>query len=230
MLTASGAGVGKVTQGGIESITVNDAVTSLTITAEESYRLRPGYYLCESEIITVTACAAGGTSATIARGALGSSAASHTAKALLPLVPSGISFTGSPIPETTCTVTIGGVAFRALSWSIDVTTGLDLLAGETGSKYSQGAKELRYDVKPVIRLALSADDVAALGKATARTAVAVSIGQGTGTGAIATFSMPYCEIEPVAVPDSVSDVSIVDLSLRVRDDAAGNNAFTVTLT
>ena len=230
MLTASGAGIGKATQGGVESISVNDSVTSLTITAEESYRLRPGYYLCESEIINVTACTTGGTSATIARGALGSSAAAHTTKPLLPLVPSGITFAGSPIPETTCTVTIGGVAFRALSWSIEMTTGLDLITGETGSKYSQGAKELRYDLKPSIRLALSADDVAALGKAAARTTVSVSIVQGTGAGAIATFAMPYCEIEPVAVPDSVGDVSIIDLSLRVRDDAAGNNAFTVTLT
>lgn len=230
MLTASGVGVGKTHHGSLESITVNNSATSLTITAEESYRLRPGYYLCESEIITVSACAAGGTSATIARGALGSSAAAHTAQPMQPLVPSGIAFTGVPIPETTCTVTIGGVTVRAMSFSVEYISGLDLTPGETGSKYAQGVKETRYDVKASIKVALSADDVAMLGKVTARTNVAVSISQGTGAGAVATFSMPYCELDPIAVPDTVNDIAIADISLRVRDDSAGNNALTVTLT
>lgn len=230
ILTASGAGVSKASNGALESITVLIGATSLTISAEESYRLRPGYYLCESEAILVTACTAGGTSATITRGVLGTSAAGHTTKPLFPLVPTGIAYSGSPIPETTCTVTIGGVTIRAMAWSVEFTTGLDMLPGETGSASIQGIKTARYEVKPSIKVALSGDDVAMLGKVTARTNVAVTISQGSGAGGVISFSMPYCEIEPISVPDTAGDISIVDISLRVRDDSAGNNAITITLT
>lgn len=227
-LTASGANNGnKVSRGALESITVIIGATSLTHTAEESYRLQPGYYFCESEVILVGAVTAGATSTTITRAQLGTSAAAHTGKPLQPLLPAGIAFTGSPIAEPVSTVTIDGVALRALSFSVELTTGMDHLPGETGSAYAQGVKEVRYDVKPSAKLVLHADDVALLGKATARKVVTVAFSQGTAGGGRVTFSMPYCELEAVSVPDTIQDVAIVDLGIRCRDNT-GNDALTIT--
>lgn len=227
-LTASGASNGnKTTRGALESITVLIGATTLTHTAEESYRLQAGYYLCESEVILVGAVTAGATSTTITRAQLGTSAAAHTTKPLQPYVPAGIAFTGSPIAEPVSSVTVDGVALRCTAFSVELSTGIDHLPGETGSAYSQGAKETRYDVKPSAKLVLSADQVALLGKSTARKTVAVSFSQGTAGGGRVTFSMPYCEIEPITVPDTVGDVAIVDLALRCRDNT-GNDAITIT--
>lgn len=234
----SGVGIGKSTssttqagvQGRIDSITLGTVgATSLTITAEESYRLGLGYYLCESEIIQVTACTPGGTSATIARGALGSTAATHTAQPLVPYRPPSPSFTGSPIAEAVSTVTLGGVSLRCRSWSVDITTGMDLLEPETGSKFSQGAKYTRYDVKARMQLVLSGDQVSLLGKATARPNVALALAQGSGTGGIVTFNAPYCEVMPFTVPDTASDIAVVDVELRIRDNGT-SDAFSIVLT
>lgn len=237
MAKFAGVGIGKTTalsqagvQGRIDSITLaNNSVTSLTITAEESYRLAPGYYLCESEIILVTACTPGGTSATITRGALGSTAAGHTAQPLTPYKPSP-TFTGSPIAEAVSTLTVGGVAVRARNWSFDLTTGMDLLEPETGSRYSQGAMYKRYDIKARAQLVLSGDQVSMLGKATARPNVAIAIVQGTGTGGISTINLPYAEVMPFAAPDTANDVAVVDVEFRIREAADGTNAFNIVLT
>lgn len=234
----AGVGMGKSVAAGsaavlgkLDSITVLIGATSLTITAEESYRLAPGYYLCESEVIQVTACAAGGTSATIARAALGSTAAAHTAQPLVPYRPTP-TFAGSPIAEPTSTFTLGGVALRCRSWHIDITTGMDLLEPETGSRYSQGAKYGRCSVKVGVQLVLSGDQVSLLGKVQAQPNLACAIVQGTGTGGIFTANMPNCAIDPFTVPDTANDVAVVDLSLRVRDGAAttGSDLLNVVLT
>lgn len=230
-LRATGDGVGKYTAGGLDSITLaSGVVTTLTHTAEESYRLAPGYYLCESEIILVGAVTAGSTSTTITRAALGSTGATHTAKALQPYVPTGITYAGAPLSEAVTTATIGGVTSRVLSWFFELTTGMDLLPGESGSRYVQGAKYGRYDGKLGVRLVLSGDQVSLLGKATARPVVAVSLSQGSGTGAVWSLSCPYTEVEPFALPDSGNDVAVVDVTFRLRDDTAGNNLFSITLT
>lgn len=236
-LRASGAGIGKYVQGAIDSVTLaSGVVTTLTHTAEESYRLDAGYYLCESEIIRVanrTDVGVGSTSTTIARAALSSTGAAHSAKALYPYVPTAVAYSGNPIAETTCTVTLASIAARALSWYVELNTGLDHLPGETGSKYRQGVKATRFDVKAGFKLVLSGDAVSLLGKALQRAtagALAASIVQGTGTGAVATFSMPYCEVESFSVSDVVNDVATVDVVLRIRDNASGNNALTLTLT
>lgn len=229
MLTAAGAGIGKYMRGSLDSITLaSDIVTTLTHTAEESYRLDPGYYLCESEIILISSVTKGGTSTTITRGALGSTAIAHTAKPLYPYRPSP-TYTGSPIAEPNATCSIGGVTSRLLSWSFELTTGMDHLPGETGSAYVQGVKYGRYDAKYSLRLVLSGDQVSLMGKALARPTVAVSLAQGTGTGGVITVASSYCEVEPFTVPDTNNDVAIVDVGLRVRDDTAGNNAFSIVL-
>ena len=226
-LSAAGVGIGKTTSGALESVSLLIGDASVSFTAEESYRITAGYYLCESEIILVGAVTPGSTSAAITRAQLSTSAAAHTNKPMQPYLPTGIAFTGTPIAEPVCTVTVDGVTLRAMSFSIDLTTGLDLLPGETGSKYVQGAKEVRYDVKPAVKMVLHADDVALVGKVTARKLVALSISQGTAGGGRVTFSLPYCEIAAPEVPDSVNDIAIVDLTFRVRDNS-GNDALNVT--
>lgn len=234
----SGVGMGKsvasgsaAVMGRLDSITVLIGATSLTCTAEESYRLAPGYYLCESEVINVTACAAGGTSATIARAALGSTAAAHTAQPLVPYRPTP-TFAGSPIAEPTSTVTLGGVALRCRSFSIDINTGMDLLPAETGSRYSQGAKYGRCSVKVQLQLVLSGDQVSLLGKVQAQPNLALALVQGSGVGGIFTANMPNCAIDPFTVPDTANDVAVVDLTLRVRDGAAtaGSDLINLVLT
>lgn len=232
MATFAGSGVGKTeARGRIDSITVLIGALSVGITAEESYRLTPGYYLCESEIIQVTAVTPGSTTATIVRGALASTAAAHTAVPLVPYRPPTVAFTGSPIAEPVSTVTLGGIALRCRSWSFDLATGMDLLEGETGSKYSQGAKYTRYDAKVSLQLVLSGDQVSLLGKATARPNLALSISQGTGVGGVVTIAAPNCEVVPFATPDTNNDIAVVDVTLRIRDGAsAGNDAFSIVLT
>ena len=232
----SGVGIGKTTAAGqasvlgrIDSITVTNVATTLTITAEESYRLGIGYYLCESEVIQVTACTPGGTSATIARAALGTTAVVHTAQPLVPFRPTP-TFTGAPIAEPTSTVTLGGVAVRARSWSIDLATGMDLLEPETGSRYSQGAKYMRIGVKVSMQLVLSGDQVSLIGKAQARPNLALVISQGVGAGGVFTFNASNCEVEAFTPPDTAADVAVVDVSLRVRGTTTGNDSFSIVLT
>jgi len=231
LLKATGNGLGKYTRGAIAAITVTNVATSVTITAEESYRLANGlgYYLCGTEIIEVTACTAGSTTATIARGALGSSAAAHTDAALQPYVPAGIAYAGSPIAETTSSCTIGGVSTRVLSWFFEFSSGLELLGGETGSRHAQGVKYGRYDGKLGVRLGLKRSDVSLLGKATARPVVSVTVSQGTGTGGVWSVTCPYTEVEPFQVPDNSNDIAIVDVGFRLRDNSSGNNMFSIDL-
>ena len=233
----SGVGIGRSTAAGqaavmgkIDSITVAGG-TTLTITAAESKRLGLGYYLCEAEVIEVTACTPGGTSATITRGALGTVAAAHTAVPLVPFRPAP-TYTGAPIAEPTSTVTLGGVALRCRSWSIDITTGMDLVEPETGSRYSQRAKYGRCDVKVQLQLVLDGDGVSLLGQVQTQENLALALVQGVGAGGVFTANMPNCAIDPFVLPDSANDISIIDLTLRVRDGAAtvGSDLLNLVLT
>ena len=230
----AGQGIGKFTQGDLLSITLGSAGgTALTHTAEESYRLDPGYYLCESEIILIANRAAigyGSTTTTIARAQLGSTGATHTAVPLQPYIPTGITYTGSPISEATSTVTIDGVAIPALSWKAGIKTGMALRAAETGSAYVQGMKESRYEMSLSAKVLLkSTSDVSMLGKSVQRKNIAVSIVQGTGTGGIVTLAASNCEVIAPKIPDSPNDVVIADLSFRVKDTGAAD-MFSLTLT
>lgn len=229
-LMASGKFIDKETRGKLDAITLaSGVVTTLAITAEESYRLGLGYYLCESEIIKVTACTPGGTSATIARAQLSTSGAAHTAQPLVPYVPTLSQPTGRPLPESTAIFTCDGVAMRVQSWELGLTTGVQHLPGETGSSRIQGLKIVRYDATVKAKGVLYEDYVSILGRAPARRNCALSIVQGTGVGRIATFSLPYTEVEAVPVADARDDIALVDLSWRVRDNS-GNDALTLTLT
>lgn len=228
----SGTGRGKSTSGRLDSVTMASGIsTTLAHTAEESYRLAVGYYLCESEVIQVTAVTDGGTSATIARAQLGTTGAAHTAQPLVPYRPTVSTFVGSPIAEPTSTVTLGGVALRCRSWSLDIDTGMDNLQPETGSKYTQGVKYIRYDAKVSLQLVLSGDQVSLLGKARARPNLALALVQGTGAGGIFTFNAPNCEVVGFAPPDTANDIAVVDVQLRLRDGAStGNDMFSIVLT
>lgn len=229
-LEASGGCIGKYTQGGLDSITVNNVVTSLTITAAESYRLALGYYKCESEIIQVTACTPGGTSATIVRGALSSAAASHTAKALLPYAPAVSAPTVKPIAEATSTATLLGVSTRCSAWEFELSkTGMDFLPPETGSARVQGAKATRYEARGRATLVLKGDDVTLAGKADNGVLSTLSFVQGTGTGNIITIALANCRVLPFAVPDTYDDVAVVTVEFEAND-SSGNDAFTITLT
>lgn len=231
MLELGGKFIDKQVRGRLDSITLANGVgTTLTITAEESYRLGVGYYLCESEIIEVwTEVTAGGTSASIERAQLSSSGVAHTAQPLVPYLPAVSNPTGRPIPESTSTFTCDSQALRLQSWEISMKTGIEHLPGETGSQRVQGLKVVRYDFTVTAKGVLYEDYVSLLGKATSRKLCALSIVQGTGAGKVATFSLPYTELVAVPVADSADDVALVDLSWRVRDNGA-SDAFTLTLT
>lgn len=228
----SGVGVGKLTQGGMASATfANDSGTTLTHTSDESYLLQPGYYLIESEVILVGAVTPGATSTTVTRGQLGSTAAAHAAKPLLPYRPTAVTFTGAPISEANSTVTLDGDSYRCRSWTVTINTGVDLLEAETGSKYSQGAKYTRFDCTISLQLVLSGDRVDMANRARARVNQALTITQGTGAGNIVTITAPNCETVAFTPPDSNTDVAVVDVQLRLRDGASGgNDMFSIVLT
>lgn len=229
--TAQGQGRRKYTLGSLDSVTLGDGSgTTLSHTAEESYRLTTGYYIIESEVILITAVGYGTTSSTITRARLSTSGAAHTAKPMFPyFFPSWSANTRAPISEAVSTVTIGGVATRCTSFQVDVTTGIDLLPPETGSKYSQGVKVLRYEVKARCGLIAKGNDVRFIHRAAQRVATSVTFVQGTGTGGTVTFAMPYCEIDAPTLPAPANDTIAFELSLRARDDGDGNNALTITL-
>lgn len=236
----SGMGIGKSTalsqagaQGRVDSVTCTNVATSLTLTAGETARLGIGYYLIESEIVLVTAATPGTTTATITRAQLGTVAVAHTAAALVPYRPPAPTYAGSPISEPTSTVSFGSVigAMRCRSWSIDITTGIDLLEPETGSRYSQGWKYTRTDAKVKVQLVLSADQASLFGMAAAHpTGNALAISQGVGVGGIFTFNAPNAELQPFKVPAPANDISIVDVEFRLRDSTAGNDMFNIVLT
>jgi hypothetical protein len=232
MLKASGVGIGKYNLGEVDSITLANGVgTSLSLTAEQSYRIGPGYYQVESEVILVQGgqTDVGATTRTIARAQLATSGAAHAAKQMYPYMTS-LTYVGSPISEANCTFTLDSVAMRALSATVTFDTGMDLLPGETGSKNAQGVKAGRYKLGVAIKSVLHREETAWLGKVTARKSVALSLVFGTGTGGIATFSFPQCEIRPIVVPDTANDVSIVNISVEPRDSSSGNDAFSLVLT
>lgn len=230
LLKVGGKFIDKDLRGKLDSVTMASGIsTSLTITAEESYRLGLGYYLCEAECIRVTAVTPGGTTATITRAQLGTSGVAHTAQPLTPFVPALTNPAGRPIPESTSTFTCDGVALRLQQWSIKMATGIAHLPGETGSQRVQGLKAVRYNFEVTASGVLYEDYVSLLGKATARRLCALSIVQGTGAGRVATFALPFTELVAVPVEDSSDDVALVNLSWRVRDNAA-SDAFTLTLT
>lgn len=228
-LKASGAGIGKYWLGYVDSVTMLIGATTLTVTGDDIYRISPGYYQCESEVILVTSGNYSTGVFQITRAQVATAAAGHTAVPWRPYVPA-LTYLGSPISEGgTVTVTVDSVVLRAMAFHVDLTTGMDHLPGESGSKYTQGVKSIRYDWKAGAKLVLHSDDVAMLGKATQRKAVAVSFVQGGTAGGIYTFSLPTCEIEPFKVPDTANDVAIVDVSFRVRDSSAGNDAGSIVL-
>lgn len=229
MLKASGEAVDKYVLGYSSSVTLADGA-GLTLTfanAEEGYRFGFGFYQIESEVIKITARPTS-TTATILRAQNGTTGAAHAAKPIRPYIPT-LTYVGSPISEGgTVTTTLDSVALRTLSWGVDFTTGMDLLPGESGGKYVQGVKALRYDVSARLKLVLPFAQVSLLGKARDRNNCALTIVQSTGTaGGIVTFSMPFTEVVAFAVPDTANDVAIVDVVLRVRD-SVGNDALKVT--
>lgn len=234
MLTFSGQGQSKGVGTAIASASVADnSTTSVTVSADESYAfLGGGYYQWESEIILVDPATAGATSITITRGVLGSTAAAHSSQPIYPYVPSGISYSGSPIPESlTTTVTFDSAAFRCLNWSIDLKTGLAALPGETGSALPyQGVKVNRYDVTPSFSFVCKGDDVRKLNKARARKEIAVSFVQGTSAGGILTAAFPQCEAVAMKIDDNANDTVTVSGQLRCREVAAGNSMMSLTFT
>jgi hypothetical protein len=231
MLKASGVCVGKYTLGEVSSVTLaTDIGTSLSLTAEQSYRVGAGYYQIESEVIEVTTTEAmGATTRTIERAQLSTSGAAHSGQVMYPYMPTP-TYTGSPISEANCTFTLDSVAMRALSAVVTFDSGGDLLPGETGSKRIQGVKFGRYKWSVSIKSVLHREEVSWVGKAVTRKSVALTLVFGTGAGSIVTFSFPQCEIRPFVVPDTANDVAIVDLVIEPRDSSSGNDACTVTLT
>ncbi len=233
-LSASGKAAGSRATGAIDSITFASGVdTAITVTAAETYRMQVGeYFMCETEIVKVTAVTHGSTTVTFARAQLSTSGAAHAAKPLYPYFPVVSALAGRPLTEAVCTVSLGGITTRATAFSIDMKTGISALPGETGSTRIQGVKMGRYDFSGKVSVLLKGDDVTLLGRMNDRStaaAQAITIVQGTGTGGIATFSLPYCEFLPSTVPDTFNDGAMVEIGFRVRENS-GSDAFTMTLT
>lgn len=235
-LKAAGDAVGKYTLAYSLSITFADG-SGTTITfanAEEAYRFAQGigWYQIESEIIKITVSpVAAATTGTVSRAALSSTGAAHAAKPLVPYLPSLSAYTGSPISEVNCTVSLDSQTIRFQSGSIEFTSGIELGPGETGSKYVQTPIVKRCSAKVNLKGLMRREDVALLGKASVQaTPLVLSIVCGTGTGGIATFSLPQCEIDAFKVPDNNNDVAYQSLTLRTRESTSGNDLMTLTLT
>lgn len=223
-LKASGRFVGK-THLGYAVVTFADGVTTTFsfATAADAYRFEPGYYKVENEVVLVTAVNYGAGTGTATRAQLTTTAAAHAAQPMYGYVATP-TVSGSPISEALDSVTLDGVAVRALNWSVRMQTGMKHLPHGSGSAYAPGAFATRVSTSAQLRLALTDEEVAWLGKATERKSVALSIVAGTTAGGIFTFSMPYCELEAPRIPDPANDLAIVDLALMVRG-SAGNDSF-----
>lgn len=234
-LQASGDAVGKYHLGYSASVTLADGSgTSLQFaSAEEGYRFALGWYQIENEIVKITAMDYATYTATLLRAQLSSSGAAHSGAPMYPYLPALTYGAQVPISEANCTVTVDSQAIRCLSFTVNVGTGLDLLPGETGSAFIQGPKAVRYTAGAKLRLVLSREHVALLGKAKYRNSVAVAIVCATPAataGKTVTFNMPYAEVRPFEVPDTANDVAIVDVDIEARDSAAGNDMFTLYYT
>ncbi len=231
ILKASGDWADKYILGYSSSITLADgSVTTLTFaSAEEAYRFGLGYYQVESEVIRITARPTS-TTATITRAQLTTTGAAHTAVPLRPYMPT-LTYAGSPISEGgTVTCTLDGQGLRILSFSIELTTGMDHLPPESGSKYVQGVKAIRNDVKVGFKMVVDHTSVSMIGKARDRNTCALTIVQSTGAaGGVVTFSLPYCEVVSPEVPDTNNDVATTDIALRVRENSA-NDSMSLTVT
>lgn len=233
MLGFSGFAQKKIQGTALASITITDVATAITVTAAESYAFpeEGGYYICESEIILVTAFTHGATSIPITRAALASSAVAHTAKPIYPYLPSGVAYSGAPVPESlTTNFVFAGDAFPVLKWGVTIKTGLAFTQHETGNAYAPRVKANRFDVDCSFDFLLKGDDVRKYNRARARTATACSLVQGTSAGGIITIGLPYSELKALPAKSNANDSITVSASLRVRGDTAGNNAFSITLT
>lgn len=232
MLKAAGVAVGKYSLGYVASVTLADGSgTTLTLSATDSYKVGPGYYKIEDEVIYVDATTLiGATSRTIARAQLGTTGAAHSAVPMVPHMPASLTYVGSPISEVLTTVTIDSIATRALAFSLSIETGMDLLAGETGSKYIQGVKSTRFKVSGSVKMNYLKEYTQWAGKATARKSVAITLVCGTVAGGIVTFSLPQCELRPFAVPDTANDIAVVDVPFEAFDSSSGNDEMSITLT
>jgi hypothetical protein len=233
MLRAQGVAIGKYSLGYVASITLADGSgTTLTLSEEDSRKIGPGYYKVESEVILVEGTNAniGDTSRTIARAQLGTTGAAHSAVPMVPHFPGSLSPSGTPRSEANCTVTVDSVATRALSFALAIETGMDLLPGETGSKYIQGVKSTRFKVGGNVRINYLKECTQWAGKATTRKSVAISIVCGTGTGGIITFTLPQVELRPFPVPDTPNDIAVVDIPFEAFDSSSLNDEMSFTLT
>lgn len=234
---ASGDGASKTHLGRIDSLTMTNVDTDLTVSASEVSRFgirTHGYMQIENEVIDIRALNYSATTInSINRGLASTSAASHTAKPLYPYLPVLTAYTGGPISEADCTITIDGITVRCIGFTVDWTTGLDLLPAETSSKYRQGAKAVRSNLTLDTKMILTTDRVDFQGYVTNRAnkTVSVTITQRTGTaGGSWSITVPYCELEQFEVPDTENDVAIIDLKMRCRGNGTGNNMFSITLT
>jgi hypothetical protein len=233
IVKASGQGTVKKFAGATDSFTfASNSDTEISCSAAQARLVSVGMPMqIESEVVLVTTVDYTTPDITFSRGAYSTTAAAHSAKRLYPYLPSSISHSGVPISEANASCILGSISpMRIISWEVDLKTGLDLLPAETSSAYRQGPKSVRHDVSIKLKMVLSQERVDLLGYALNRDSMALTLAQGTGAGGIITFGAPYCEVVDFAVPDTENDISIVDVTLRVRNNSTGDNALSITLT
>lgn len=219
-MRAAGAFIGKAHLGRATGTLQDAADLTLALdTIADADRIGLGFYSIENEVVKVTAVDTTTGILTVVRAQAGTVAAAHNAAVLYPYTPA-FAPSGAPLSEAEITVTLDGEAIRCLRFNVDITTGVDHLPGETGSKYVQGGKVIRYDVVPSVDLLITREKVALLGKLKRRKEVALSIQYGSVAGRRVQLSMPYCELGAFPVPAPANDISTVTVPLRCRDDAA----------
>lgn len=230
VMRAAGAFIGKYHLGAADVTLDDESDTSMAVdTAAEVYRMGLGWYKVEDEVVKGTAIDYSTGIVTVTRAEASTTAAAHASKTAEPYIPS-FAPTGSPITEANLTISLDGANERCTKFTLDITTGVDHLPGESGSEYVQGLKVVRIDATLTVEMVLTKENVAFIGKCSEnKDPVAITITCGTGTGGKVAFSMPYCQVVPFAVPAPANDVSIVSMQFRVRGNS-GNDSLTITYT
>ena len=85
---------------------------------------------------------------TFVRGAYSTSAAAHGEAAVPVRARVAVVRWRVALSEANASAILGSISpIRLIDWTVELTTGMDLLPAETSSQYRQGPKSVRHDVK-----------------------------------------------------------------------------------
>lgn len=204
---------------------INGIVTSVTVdegTAAPSDATT--FWQIGSEIVSVSAVA--GAVWTIARGVLGSTAASHADDAVIyPYTPTG-TYAGTPVPATSGTIIVGGATLAMQSATAQLGMGVVTAEGRHGDAfaldhYIVGQREMSVALEGWAKF--DTNMVRAL-RAINRTSQEVLVQQGATLGSIVAVSMPSCYIEQPAISRGGDEITL-SLSAQAFGTASEDEAY-----